>query len=267
MTVSARSHCQRREVKRRAWAAAVALAAALACGGVAGAHPQYSPTSSNRYLKLTPSGDGTVRFAWSLLVGETPALAIRRAADANGDGQCTEEELAAFTGRVLGDVRQHLRVELDGAAAEVSWEAPILGLPDRRVGPLPFAIDLIGRLSLPAGPAEHRVTVDDATQVEELGESEIRIEEGPGARVLAAWQGREDGGRVLRYVWNGPKRSALEERSVGFRVATDPGQRPRPPRRPRAPVGLIAALVGGAVALFAARYRRRLRSGGRTTGG
>src|SRR5204863_6499402 len=109
---------------------------------------------------------------------------------------------------------------VDGARREVVWEEPIVGLSDTRVGPLPFSIDLVGRLAVP-GPGPHLVRLDDATPIDDLGETEIRIEEGPGTRVLAGWQGREDTGRGLRHVWNGPKFSSLGARSVGCGVVGD----------------------------------------------
>ena len=220
------------------------------------AHPQYSPTRSNRYLKLSLSGGGTVRVSWSLLVGETPAVPVRRAADANGDQRVDERELAGYAARLARSVTESLLIEVDGARREVAWEEPVVGLSDGRVGPLPFSVDLVGQLPVP-GRGPHLVRLDDATPIEDLGETEIRIDEGPGTRVLAAWQGREDAGHVLRHVWNGPRFSSLEDRSVGFRFVDD---RLRP--RWRAPLGLAGALLGAVVAVLLATRARRARRGG-----
>lgn len=231
---------------RHGWA--LVVTAAVLASGEAAAHPQYSPTRSNRYLKLALSGGGTARLVWSLMVGEAPALEIRRQADANGDGSVDEGELSGYAERLAAAVRAGLSVEVDGRRAAVTWEPPIVGLSDRRVGPLPFAVDVGGRVDFGPG-VSHQARLEDRTAVDALGESELRIEEGPGTKVVAAWQARDDGGRQLRFVWSGPAERG-EDRSVGLRFIDErAAQRSR--RRP--PLALLGALLGAGVAALAAR--------------
>jgi len=227
---------------------------ALLATGVAGAHPQYSPTESNRYLKISLAGGGSLRLAFTLMVGEAPALAVRRAADKNGDGQVDEVELGGYAAKVAAAVASGLELTVDGARREVEWEPPLVGLADRRVGPLPLSIDVVGRLPV-RGPGPHLIGVADHTSqhglADQTGESELRLEEGPGTRLLAAWHGQEDGARSTRFVWNGP--DVAGDRTIAFRFVDD--RAPRPRRRP--PIALVGALVGAAIAGVLAWRRRR----------
>jgi len=234
-----------------------ALAASLVAGRADG-HPQYSSTLSNRYLKLSLVGGGALRIAYTTMIGEAPAAAARRQADANGDGIVDEGEQHRFADRLAAAIAEGLEIDVDGKRATPAWEPAVPGFgSDRRVGAIPFSIDLVGRVAVP-GRGPHVVRVDDATVIDALGESEVRIEEGPGTRVLAAWQGREDGQRVMRFVWNGPKFSVLEDRSVGFRFVDEGGGPGVARRRGPSPIALLAALLGVAAAAFAlVRLRRR----------
>ena len=178
--------------------------------------PQFSPTGQNRYLKVTFVGKGEVRLAYTLMVGEVPALRARKGADANGNGQVDPSEQQAAANVLREAVSRGLNIEVDGARRPIRWEPPIPGFStNTQVGPIPFSIDLVGRVT--TGGGEHRVHLDDGTPIEDLGETEIRLEEGPGVDLVAAWQGREDNGRQVRFLFQGPKFSLLEDRSVGFR--------------------------------------------------
>ena len=50
------------------------------------AHPEFNQTRTNRYVKLSLVGGGSVRVAYTVLIGELPAAAQRKAADVNADG-------------------------------------------------------------------------------------------------------------------------------------------------------------------------------------
>lgn len=180
------------------------------------AHPQFSPTGQNRYLKVTLVGKGEIRLAYTLMVGEVPALRARKGADANGNGQVDPSEQQAAANVLREAVSRGLSVDVDGTRRPIRWEPPTPGFStDTQVGPIPFSIDLVGRVA--TGSGEHRIRLDDATPIDDLGETEIRLEEGPGVDLIAAWQGREDTGRQVRFLFQGPKFSLLEDRSVGFR--------------------------------------------------
>lgn len=241
-------------------AAPLALLIGFAVGDPSSAlaHPEYSPSLSNRYLKVSLVGRGELRVAWTLMVGQAPATAARRQIDADGNGAIDDAELQRWTERLADAVRHGLVLDVDGQRAAPTWDPPLPGMPDRHMGPIPFSVDLIGHLRA-QGPGEHTVRLDDQTPPaalgDALGESDVLIEEGPGARVLAAWRGRPDEGRELHYVWHGPKYSVLEDRSIGFRFVDD-----TPPKRRRAlPIALAGALVAAACAALLVRRRRARR--------
>lgn len=228
---------------------------------VAAAHASYSPMRTNRYVKISLVGGGAIRVAWSVMYGDGPAAAVRRAADVDRSGVLDDREIERLSRDVAAAVAEGLQIEVDGEPRRPSWEAPIASIGsagsngggDARVGPLAFSIDLAGRLDV-SGPGPHVVKLDDTTSLDQLGETELRVEEGPGTQVLQGWRARDDGGRVLRFVFDGPKYSLLEDRSIGFRFVEK-----RPPRRARAlPIALAGALV--AVIVAAVLLRRRARA-------
>jgi hypothetical protein len=101
--------------------------------------------------------------------------------------------------------------------------------------------------------------LDDATHLDELGDTEVKIDDSPSTRILAAWRGREDAGLVTHFLFTGPKRSDSEDRSVGVRWVERES-----PRRRRGPLpfAFVGVLVGAAVSswLFArARAQRRMK--------
>jgi hypothetical protein len=243
-------------LRRKSRRASAAIALALACAASpAAAHPEFNPTRTTRYLKASLLGGGAVRIAYTVMIGELPALAVRRAMDDNHDGRLDPGEQKRWAEALAARVDQALTVELDGARVHPRWEVPVAGgLEAGKVEPVPFSVDLVARLD--AGRGVHTVKLDDATELDQLGESELRIEEGPGARLLAAWQGREDSGKQTRFVWNGPRFSVVEDRSVGFRF--DDGAAPPHPRRRAYPIALIGAPLGLLIAaVMMARARRR----------
>jgi hypothetical protein len=237
----------------------------LGLTATAAAHPQFSPTGQNRYLKVTLVGKGEIRLAYTLMVGEVPALRARKGADANGNGQVDPSEQQTAANALREAVSRGLSVEVDGARRPIHWEPPTPGFStDTQVGPIPFSIDLIGRVA--TGGGEHRIRLDDATPIEDLGETEIRLEEGPGADLVAAWQGREDNGRQVRFLFQGPKFSLLEDRSVGFRFIDHTVKRRQRPL-PMALVGIAVSAISAIslIVWFRRRERRRrnaVRGGG-----
>lgn len=222
-----------------------ALLALVGAATPAYAHPEYAPQRSNRYLKLSLTGGGAVRIAYTVMIGEAPATAARQIADTNRDGTVDDAEQRAAAAQLTATVERGLAITLDGRPARARWEVPAIGgFEDPRVGPIPYSIDLIGRLV--TGGGEHTVSIDDATPLDALGDTEVRIEEGPQAKLLAAWQARDDGKVQARFLFRGPKRSGIEDRSIGFRFVDH--STAKPARR------LPFALVGSGVAVAVAAY-------------
>jgi hypothetical protein len=238
------------------------IAALLLSGAVAHAHPEYGAVVTNRYLKIDLIAADELRLAYTVMYGAGPALAARKAADGNADGRLDEREAGALGERVRGEVARGLALTVDGAAAAPAFETPVVGLAGAEVAPSPFSVDLVARVRCPgAGP--HTVRLDDASRFPDEGETEVRIEEGPATRLVASHRGATGDGIEPRFLFRGPKFSALEDRSITLRFAGAPtAARPvAPPPRPRRMLALIAA--GAALALvlvIGERARRRYRN-------
>jgi hypothetical protein len=255
----------------RALGLAAALATALATVLVgtrpSAAHPEFNPVVINRYIKLTLVARDQVRLAYTVMFGAGPAEAERKLADANGDGRVDEAERRALGARLAGQLTSGLALEVDGRPLAPGFAPPEVGLAGDEVGPSPFSIDLIARVSLP--PAErHTLRFDDQTSVPLLGETEVRVEEGPTTRLIAAHRGRGGVDKETRFLFRGPRFSALEDRSIELvfaAAAADNGSAPAGDggRRRGAWIALgVGGLVLAAWALLvaarsrsAARYR------------
>lgn len=216
--------------------------------GTARAHPEFSPTQTNRYVKLTLLGPSELRLAYTVMYGAAPALAARQAADANHDGKLDDAESAALGRKLAAEVLRGLELTVDGKRVVPAFEEPQVGLAGAEVAPSPFSIDLIARVAAPgAGP--HEVRFDDLTPLPELGETEVRIEESPAAHLWSAHRGPTGEERETRFVFRGPKFSALEDRSITFRFGASPRAPAGATAAPPAPRGAhrwIYFLVGGA---------------------
>lgn len=221
----------------------LSLAASLSHG-----HPQFALSTVNRYGRLVLGGPGGARLFYTLMIGDIPAYALRRQADRNGDGQLDAAEQQELSRTLLeqtigGGRGAGIALSLDGKPLALAWEAPLLSMPDPRVSPLAFSFELSSPLSAAAAapPAEHVLRYEDRVALEPVGDVELRIEEGPGARVLAAWEGAsppkppalpsqnvpvsqsgqssqaESGARPIIFAAQGPPRSSLSDRSVSVR--------------------------------------------------
>jgi hypothetical protein len=186
---------------------------ALITWGRANAHPEFNPISTNRYLKLDLVTADEVRLAYSVMVGAGPALLERRRADANSDGKLDEAETRALGEKLRAEVQAHLVITIAGKPVLPRFEAPLVGLAGSQVGPDPFSVDLVARVACP----EPSLILDDGTELPQLGETEIRIEESPRTRLVEAHRGKGPGPRESKILFRGPKYSVLEDRSVVVR--------------------------------------------------
>lgn len=162
----------------------LALVACVAIGG-ADAHVAPSVDDNNRYLKLTPSGD-RVRLAYTVFFGENPGRAQRPALDTDRDGTIADREAQVFAGRLGAEVAASLAVTVDGAPAKVTWSVVSAGLGTPSVRGGAFSVDLVAYLCLPAARGRHAVRVHDRFRVPRPGETEVRVEDGPGITIERA---------------------------------------------------------------------------------
>ncbi len=237
----------------------VALIAAPSHG-----HVEASVDANNRYLKISPMGD-RVRLAYTVLFGEKPGAAMRRRLDRDRDGQISGAEADVLGRELAASLTPALTIAIDGAPLTWSWARVDVGLgtPSTIGGSL--SVDLIAWLCVAAG-TEHRLAIRDEYQVDTPGESELRLEEGPGVHlgehtlggapmigVDAAWTGK--GGPIttgfeLRYTVDASATRPSDGRCRDPRAATR--------RRARWPfvAGAAAALIL-AIALQAQRKKAR----------
>ncbi len=243
---------------------------ALLCGGEANAHPEFSPVTTNRYLKLDLIAPDQARLAYTLMFGAAPAYSERKRSDANADGQLDAGETRALGERLRADVLAHLKLTVDGQPATPSFEPATVGLAGPEVGPSPFSVDLIARIHFPSA-APHTLILDDQTEVPQLGESEVRVEESLLTRLLESHRGApsaagDAASRESRILFRGPRFSALEDRSVTVRFEGsarvdhhDAGSDGRMSLRATL-VGVAALAVIALLGFVVVRVRRRYRS-------
>ena len=225
--------------------------------GVADAHPEFAPSTVNHYVKIDLVGPNELRLAYTTMVGPAPAAAWRRAADGNANGLLDADETRAIGARVEQAVLAGMTLTVDGKRVVPAFEAPNVGLAGNEVAPSPFSVDLVARVPLPHA-ATHTLRFDDETPEPQLGEVELRVEESPRTRLIASHRGPDGDEKETRFLFRGPKFSALEDRSITvvFSGAAAP-PKPAPPPRRRFPWFVLPALLAGAIAAWWLRRRAR----------
>jgi hypothetical protein len=222
----------------------------------ADAHPEFAPSTVNRYIKIDLVGPDELRVAYTTMVGPAPAAAWRRAADANANGLLDADEQKSIGARVEQAALAGLTLVVDGKRVVPAFDAPQVGLAGNEVGPSPFSVDLVARVPL-VHAAQHTVRVDDTTPEPQLGETEVRVEESPATRIVASHRGYEGTEKETRFLFKGQKFSALEDRSVTivFGAPPAPAAKAAPPPR-RFPWFIVPLVLAGAIALWWMKRKR-----------
>lgn len=165
---------------RRLAALAIVLATAPAA-----AHIAPSVDDNNRYLKVTPLAD-RVRLAYTVFFGQVPGAQQRPAIDRDRSGAISEAEAQAFGEKLAAEVAAGLDVAIDGRAQPVAWSVISVGLGAPQVHAGAFSVDLIAYLCLPVARGDHRLTLRDRFRLPRPGETEVKIEDGPGIAIVRA---------------------------------------------------------------------------------
>lgn len=155
------------------------------------AHVAPSVDDNNRYLKVTPFGD-RVRIAYTVFFGEVPGAIERRTIDANRDGQISDAEGHAFGTKIADQVAAGLEVSVDGASLPIAWTTVDVGMGTPQVAAGSFSIDLVGYACLATPLGDHRLIVKDHFRLPHPGETEVRVEDGPGIAIGKARVGPAD---------------------------------------------------------------------------
>lgn len=245
-------------------AAPLAVLAVAAAAPPAAAHVAPSEDANNRYVKLTPMAD-RVRLAYTILIGQQPGRAARRALDTNGDGTLSEAEADVWGRVVAADVLAQLEVRIDGADVPLTWSEVYVGLDTPSVTGGAFSLDLITWLCVPGADRRHELDLVDRYSLLPAGETEVRIADEPGVRVDVARVGAGEliGRQASFQALAAPLANGL--RLVWTTTTARPladGRCPRAPSssRPGASHWIVfaaGAAVLTAVTVFGMRRRRR----------
>lgn len=163
-----------------------AITLAVVClSRAATAHVAPSVDDNNRYLKLTPMGD-RVRLAYTVFYGEVPGAVLRRTIDTDRDGTVSDAEANAFGAKVAADVLAGLDATVDGATQKLAWSQIVVGMGVPKVVAGAFSVDLVAYLCLPTVRGRHEVRLHDRFRIARPGETEVKVESGPGIQIERA---------------------------------------------------------------------------------
>ena len=181
------------------------LKATLVVGAVTVLSGHVSPSvdDNNRYIKVTPLGDGA-RIAYTVFFGEIPGASARRTIDKNGDGRIDEVEARRFGDGHAAEVAAALDGEPAGPPLRIAWRTVDVGMGSDQVAAGSFSIDMVAYVCGTHGAGTHRVRVRDQFRVPRPGETEVKVEDSPGVTVTRAHVGdANDPSHDFRFVGPG----------------------------------------------------------------
>jgi len=167
------------------------LVAMITLGPRAVAHVAPSVDDNNRYVKLTPQAD-RVRLAYTVFFGEVPGAGLRPTLDTNRDGAISDGEAQAYGDRIAADVLAAVELAVDGKQQRLAWKQVFVGLGSPTVTAGAFSIDMIAYVCLARAGGRHELLLRDRFRVPKPGETEVRVEDGPGITVEHARIGTSD---------------------------------------------------------------------------
>jgi hypothetical protein len=221
----------------------------------ASGHPEVSPLLVNRYLSLIVLGD-RVEYFVTLLYGPLPAGEERRKMDADGDGKISPAEVARASDEWKGRAAELARFTVDGQGLSFDQATASVQLgADEGVGAAPLVVEIYGSRPLEAGTRQLRL--EPGWEPPRLGETELSLDLAPDWELVSSRQGTGAPGSERRFLLEGPRTSAVADRSATFTIRSAGA-----PRARIAPfiAGGVAALAGVGLFLELRRRQRRGRS-------
>ena len=155
------------------------------------AHVAPSVDDNNRYVKLTPQAD-RVRLAYTVFFGEVPGAALRPTLDADHDGAISDGEAQAYGDRLAADVLAAVELAVDGKQQRLAWKQVAVGMGSPTVTAGSFSVDMIAYVCLAHARGRHELLLRDRFRVPKPGETEVRVEDGPGITIEHARIGTSD---------------------------------------------------------------------------
>jgi hypothetical protein len=220
------------------------------------AHPESLPTLVNRYISLVVVGDHA-ELVVTLLHGDLPGGERRRAIDTDHDGAIDERELERERVAWTLEADDLVRARLDDRALPIVPAVAIDLGGDPRVTARPLVVEVSAHI--PLAPGRHTFTIEPGADRPRDGETEVTIDLGAPASLVASHRGQGAGAQPAqsRFLFPAPRASAGEDRTVTFVVDSDAGgvSGSRGLAPIAAAVSLAVVLAGATLVLL--RRRRR----------
>jgi ABC-type nickel/cobalt efflux system permease component RcnA len=173
-------------------------------------HAQYRPFSLNRYTEISFDYD-SVRFSYTVTVGDIPAQRLKLRADDDQDGMLSAEEIRPLGIWMHGLLSQGLHMKLDGREIRTDPGTAKIELLSNKVmyGPLRFRF----RWRVKCDPGEHELFYHDRARLPVLEQTEVFVRQRPGMKLVSVSE------KTPRMFWEGGVRP--EAVTVRFELYED----------------------------------------------
>jgi ABC-type nickel/cobalt efflux system permease component RcnA len=161
------------------------------------AHAQYRPFSLNRYTEISFDYD-SVRFTYTVTVGDIPAQRLKLKADDDGDQVLSPDEIKPLGVWMHGLLSAGLHIKLDGREIKTDPGTAKIDLLSNKVmyGPLRFRF----RWRLGCGPGKHEFFYHDRARLPALEQTEVYVRQQPGMKLISVSK------KTPRMFWEGGAR-------------------------------------------------------------
>ena len=170
-------------------------------------HAQYRPFSLNRYTEISFDYD-SVRFSYTITVGDIPAQKLKLRADDDGDGMLSDDEIRPLGVWMHGLLSTGLHIMLDGQEIKTDPGTAGIELLSKKVmyGPLRFRF----RWRIGCDPGPHELFYHDRARLPALEQTEVFVRRRPGMKLVSVSE------KTPRMFWEGGARP--EAVSVRFEL-------------------------------------------------